>query len=388
MAARSAPYTFVSVRLLEITNDFPPTLGGIENYIYSVVAGWKPDDVVVLTRGAPGSEPIDASLAAEVRRVPVGTLLPTPRVWDEVRGLLTEQHFDVVHFASPLPLALLGPRILRTTGIPYAVSVHGGEFVAGARLARPLMERALGDAAVALPVSSFTDEAIHRLLPHPPPTEVVRPGVDATRFAPAAGGRSAGEGTGSAERERPVILSVSRLVARKGPATLIAALPRVLERHPGTVLAIVGEGPDRRRLERCVHARGLAGAVRFLGGLPWHSLGDVYAAADIFALPTRERFWGLETEGFPLVYLEAAAAGLPAVAGAAGGVGEAVVDRETGLIVDGRSPTGTAEALIHLLDDPSRARAMGARGRRRVLAGFSWEGAIDRFRTALETHAR
>jgi phosphatidylinositol alpha-1,6-mannosyltransferase len=373
------------VRLLVITNDFPPTLGGIENYIYSIVARWKPDDITVLTRAAGCREEeadVDAGLTAHVHREPVGTLLPTRQVFDRALRLLGERPCDLVHFASPLPLALLGPKLRRATGLPYAVSVHGGEFVAGARLARPLMERALGAAAVALPVSSFTEGAIHRLLPHPPPTAVVHPGVDADRFAPdlaPAFRRSA---------DRPVILTVCRLVARKGPATLIAALPWVLARHPGCLLVVVGGGPDRSRLERAAEAHGVAGSVRLLGRRPWPAIGRYYAAADVFALPTRERFWGLETEGFPLVYLEAAAAGLPVVAGLAGGVREAVDDGTTGLIVDGRRPEEVADALLGLLDDPPRRRAMGAAGRQRVLDRFSWERTTDRFQAALEAHAR
>ncbi|HLI56694.1 MAG TPA: glycosyltransferase family 4 protein [Actinomycetota bacterium] len=371
-----------AVRMLEITNDFPPTMGGIENYIYSIVRQWKPDDVVVLTRlgGTPAeAAAVDATLSAEVRREPVRRLLPTRRVAEHALRLLRDRHFDVVHFASPLPLAALGPRLSRETGVPYAVSVHGGEFVAGARLARPIMQRVLGGAAVALPVSSFTEAAIRQLLPHPPPTVIVRPGVDADRFAPGLVPAFTGGG--------PVVLTACRLIRRKGPSTLIAALPRVLEAHPDAVLAIAGDGPDRRRLERAAAGSGVRGSVRFLGALPWSTLGSYYAAADVFALPTRERFGGLETEGFPLVYLEAAAAGLPVVAGRAGGVRDGVVDGETGVIVDGRSPEDTAAAINALLDDPARARAMGDAGRRRVLDDFSWQRAADRFRWALETHA-
>lgn len=370
------------MRLLEITNDFPPTIGGIENYLYSLVARWKPDDIVVLTRDRPGAAEVDATLACTVHREPVSMLLPNRRLWERVRVLLAEGSFDAVHFASPLPLALLGPRILRATGIPYAVSLHGGELVTGARLAGPLMAHALGDAAVVLPVSSFTKEALLRLVAHPPPAVVVRPGVDAERYAPADP-----EDVASRADRPPAILSVSRLVARKGPGRLIAALPAVRERHPGTVLVVAGDGPDRRRLERAAGTAGMAGAVQFLGARPWHALPEIYARADIFALPTRERFFGLETEGFPLVYLEAAASGLPVVAGEAGGVREAVQDGETGLVVDGRDTGEVTRALLRLLGDRDWARAMGSNGRRRVREGFSWDAAADRFRNALETHA-
>jgi len=380
------------VRLLEITNDFPPTLGGIENYIYSIVARWDPAEVMVVTRATSGCDGVDRTLDAEVRRERVATLLPTPGFQSRVVGLLADMPFDMVHFASAtLPLSLLGPRIRRATGIPYAVTVHGGEFMIGARLFRPLMQRALGDAAVALPVSTFTEEAVLRYLRDPPPTEVVSPGVDPARFAPrqevgpespparrAGGSNEPGPG--------PVILCVCRLVARKGPSTLIAALPQILARHPGTTLQIVGGGSDLRRLQQAARANGVRPSVRFVGPVPWRDLPRYYGAADVFALPTRERFWGLETEGFPLVYLEAASAGLPVVAGTAGGVGEAVADGETGIIVDGRSADETAAATIRLLDNPVLARRMGTLGRQRVLSGFTWDDTVDRFRTALRKH--
>jgi phosphatidylinositol alpha-1,6-mannosyltransferase len=176
-------------------------------------------------------------------------------------------------------------------------------------------------------------------------------------------------------------------VARKGPSTLIAALPRILARHPGTTLQIVGGGSDLRHLQHAARATGVSSSVRFAGPVPWGDLPRYYAAADVFALPTRERFWGLETEGFPLVYLEAASAGRPVVAGAAGGVGEAVADGETGIIVDGRSADETAAAIIRLLDDPALARRMGTLGRQRVLSGFTWDDTVDQFRTAVRKHA-
>jgi phosphatidylinositol alpha-1,6-mannosyltransferase len=176
-------------------------------------------------------------------------------------------------------------------------------------------------------------------------------------------------------------------VARKGPSTLIAALPQVLARHPGTTLQIVGDGSDRRRLQHAARVAGVSSSVRFVGPVPWDSLPGYYAAADVFALPTRERFRGLETEGFPLVYLEAASAGLPVIAGAAGGVGEAVADGETGIIVDGRSADETAAAIVRLLDNPVLASRMGTLGRDRVLGGFTWDDTLDQFRTALAKHA-
>lgn len=367
------------MRLLVVTNDFPPTLGGIENYTYSLASRWKPDDVAVLTRQVPGWQEFDRALPFEVIRRPARTLLPTPDLLGLAAETVRSRSADAVHFASPLPLALLGPRLLDRTGIPYTVSIHGGEFLLPAALpvGRALLRRALSRASVLLPVSSFTRAAVERFFGEPPPLEVVTPGVDPERFAP---------GVPPAEEPPPggrVIVSISRLVARKGPATLIRALPRVLARHPGARALVVGGGPDLGRLRRLAETHGVAGAVTFAGPRPWSEVPAWYRSGEVFALPSRARFGEVETEGFPLVYLEAAACGLPVVAGDAGGVRDAVADGETGILVDGRDAEATARAVLRLLDDPEAAREMGARGRSRVLRTFTWDLVAERFRKAL-----
>ncbi|MGH2769040.1 MAG: glycosyltransferase family 4 protein, partial [Actinomycetota bacterium] len=340
------------MRLLEVTNDFPPTLGGIENYAFSLVSRWQPDEVVVLARKVPGSDDFDRRLPFEMLRQPVRLLLPTPTLLRKTVEIIRTRSIDIVHFASPVPLALLGPRIRRATGVPYAVSVHGGELVLAASLpaARSLLATALRQAQLVLPASLFTQRAVLDALGgsarNPPPISVLTPGVDPDRFSPDVS---------PPEHLRlggPVIVAVSRMVARKGAGTLIAALPRILSRHPGARLLLVGGGPDLPRLGRLARALGVAPAVIFAGPQPWSDIARFYAAGNIFALPTRARFRGLETEGFPLVYLEAASCGLPAVAGDAGGVCEAVIEDETGYIVDGRRPERAAAAIERLLDDP------------------------------------
>jgi phosphatidyl-myo-inositol dimannoside synthase len=375
------------VRLLEITNDFPPSIGGIENYTYALVNRWSPDDVVVVAPAAPGTEQFDRALDYEVVRFPSGRVLsPSRRLLETVAGIARRHRADVVHFSSPFPIAFLGPKLLERSGLPYAVTLHGGELVLWGSLPATgrLMRRALEKAALLLPVSSFTSRAAQRLLRgHMPPCVVVTPGVDCEQFAPA------GEWPPpEPDRTGPTIVSVCRLVARKGPATLIRSLPRVLRHVPRARAVIVGDGPDRPRLERLAAGLGVDGAVRFTGPQPWHDVPRFYREADVFAMPTRERFGGLETEGFPLVYLEAAASGLPSIAGDAGGVRDAVLDGVTGYVVDGRNPTEVSASLVRLLGDPEHARRLGGQARRRVEEEFSWNHVAGRFRAALEEHLR
>ena len=166
--------------------------------------------------------------------------------------------------------------------------------------------------------------------------------------------------------DRPLVLGTSRLVPRKGFDVLIDAMAHV---RPDAQLVIAGAGRDRRRA-RAPCRRASPGRVRFLGRVPDDALAPLTASADVFAMPCRERWGGLEAEGFGIVFLEAAACGVPAVAGRSGGSHEAVVDGETGLVVEPTAPA-VRDALERLLADPDERAAMGAAARARAVAEFS-----------------
>ncbi|MEX0790472.1 MAG: glycosyltransferase family 4 protein [Actinomycetota bacterium] len=362
------------MRLLVITNDFPPNPGGIENYIYSLVRRWPPEDVVVVTRRMPGGEEFDAAQDFEIRREPVDTLLPKPDLVRRMTALAADRSIDLVHFPSALPLGLMG----RGLGRPYAVSVHGGEFVLASRIpgARTALKAVCRNAAVLLPESSFAETLVRKLIGPKVTVARVTCGVDADRYGSA---EPAGLGV-----EGPVVVTVSRLVPRKGGRTLIRAFPQVLRGHPDAHLLIVGGGPDFNRLRQMTDEAGLGRSVTLAGPQPWDRIPSYLAAADIFALPTRNRFMGTETEGLPLVYVEAAAAGLPLIGAEVGGVGDAVRPGRTGLMVDGADANETARAILRLLDDPEEARRLGAGAREMVLKEFSWESVYALYRRALE----
>lgn len=368
------------MRLLVVTNDFPPTVGGIENYIYSLVRRWPADEVVVLTRAVEGSEAFDAKQSFETVREPVKVLLPTPGLMQRVRKLLVDRNIDAVHFPSALPLGLMG----RPLGAPYVLSVHGGEFMLASRLplARTALRRVCESAALILPESTFADRLVGRVLGEAVPRRRLTCGVDVERYRPGA---VAPVDMGS---DSPVVICVSRLVARKGPRTLIRALPHVKERFGDVRLLIVGDGPDRARLENMAQALKVAESVTFAGKQPWDRIPAFLAAADVFALPTRTRFLGTETEGLPLVYVEAAAAGLPMIGGDAGGVSDAVREGKTGFIVDGGRPEQVAAAILKLLQDPEMAARMGRTARKMAEAEFSWDALFDQYRDALLSHCR
>jgi phosphatidylinositol alpha-1,6-mannosyltransferase len=171
--------------------------------------------------------------------------------------------------------------------------------------------------------------------------------------------------------DRPLIVCVSRLVARKGQDTLIRALPEIRRRVPDAALLVVGSGPYRSALERLAE-EGPAGSVTFTGQVSEDDLPGYYAAGDVFAMPCRSRLGGLEVEGWGNVFIEAAACGRPVVVGDSGGARESVVDGETGILVDGRRIGEVADAVSALLLDTALAQRMGEAGRERVERSFTW----------------
>lgn len=380
-------------RTLVVTNDFPPRHGGIETFVASMTAlleADEPGSVVVHTRReAPrgrGPRPDlehDAALAHPVVRDPSPVLLPTPAATARVVATARRFGCDSVWFGAAAPLGLMAPALRaagarRTVASTYGHEVWWAGVPGTAAVLRTIAAR--NDALTY--ITEHTRPLIARALRPQEAAAMVQllPGVDAAAFAPgpaleraAAAVRARHGLTG-----RPVVVCVSRLVARKGQDVLVRAWPRVRAAVPGAALLLVGEGSARAALERDVRRLGLGADVVLAGAAPAAELAAHHAAGDVFAMPCRDRLGGLETEGLGICYLEAAAAGRPVVAGSSGGAPEAVVDGVSGLVVDGRDPAAVAAALVPLLTDPARARAMGLAGRELALTRWDWRRQADR----------
>jgi phosphatidylinositol alpha-1,6-mannosyltransferase len=207
--------------------------------------------------------------------------------------------------------------------------------------------------------------------------------VDAERFVPVPEADRPGiRRRFGLPEEGPLVVNVGRLVPRKGADVLIEAVAMLAPTHPGLTLAVAGAGRDRRRLERLAARR--RAPVRFLGRVADERLPPLYACADVFAAPNRARWGGLEQEGFGIVFVEAAACGVPQVAGDSGGAPEAVVDGETGLLVRRPGePSDVATALKRLLGDPALRRCLGQRSRERAVALFAYDVLATRLATYL-----
>jgi phosphatidylinositol alpha-1,6-mannosyltransferase len=370
-------------RTLVVTNDFPPRQGGIQTFVAALLARRPPGSLVVLASDHPGAAEHDAGVAYPVVRAPTSMLLPTPAAARAAAKLAREHGCRTAFFGAAAPLGLLAPA-LRRAGVQRLVGATHGHETGWVALpgARSMMRRIAGGLDVLTYISEYTHSRLAPALADRVELAQLSPGVDVEAFTPRVDGAAvrARYGLGNA----PVVACVSRLVPRKGQDVLVAAWPQVLARHPAARLLLVGGGPSEEALRRQVTARGLGGAVVLTGGVPAPELPGHYAAGDVFAMPCRTRRGGLDVEGLGMVYLEAAACGKPVVAGTSGGAPETVQEGVTGHVVDPRSPAAVAGVLSGLLDDPARARAMGAAGRRWVEERWSWTSIAATFDELLD----
>ena len=369
-------------RHLLVTNDFPPKVGGIQSYLWELWRRLPAADIAVHTTPHAEALAFDSEQAFVVTRSREPVLLPTPTVVRRVRNLAERQGAELVVWDPALPVGHAARRV----GRPYAVVLHGSEVTVPGRLpmARSILARVLRGASLVICAGNYPAAEAERAAGCTLPTVVVPPGVDTDRFRPLDEAERA-----SVRRElglpvdAPLVVSVSRLVPRKGMDTLIRSAARLGRTEPDLVVAIAGSGRDRRRLEGLVASTGAP--VRFLGRVPEELLPGLYGAGDVFAMLCRSRWGGLEQEGFGIVFLEAAAAGVPQVAGESGGAAEAVAHEGTGLVM-GRPDAveQVARTLSDLLGDRERRTEMGREARRRAEAEFSYDVLARRLRAGID----
>jgi phosphatidylinositol alpha-1,6-mannosyltransferase len=361
---------------LLVTNDFAPRIGGIQRTLEALAQAFPPDRIGVFCPAAPDDGAYDTAAAFRVFRQPETFLWPTRDVASRVGHAARDLGAEVILFGATYPLGLLGPRLARE-GLPYVAAAHGFEYwLSIAPGTHALMRRATSRAArVAVMCSAFIARTVRTAVPPDVAVSVLYPGADVERFRPGlpTADIRASLGVG----ERPLVVCVSRLVPRKGQDVLIRAMPAIRSRVPEASLVLVGGGPYEPRL-RTLATEAPAGSVVFAGEVSETELPRYYAAADVFAMPCRTRAAGLEVEGWGNVFIEAAACGRPVVVGDSGGAREALVDGETGLLVDGRNVAEVAAAVATLLAEPQLAAKMGDAGRERVLRSHTWPAIAER----------
>ena len=358
-------------RTLVVTGHFPPMSGGVQTFTWELVRRLAPGRLVVVAPEWPGAAEVDAGLGFPVVRRR-GYLL-----FRDLPDIVRRHRLDTGWITALAPFGLYVP-FLRRAGLRRVVaSSHGQELgwihAWPTRIA--LRHMAWGVDTLTY-LSATTRDAIGAVVRGRTPMRQLAGGVDTRRFRPDAAARQAVRrryGLG----DRPVVVSVSRLVRRKGQDILLRAWPQVLAAVPDAALLIVGDGPMRATLAERAE-RDHPDSVVVTGPVSAEELPGHYAAADLFVLPCRDDRQGLQSEGLGLSALEAAAAGLPVIVGRSGGSASSVQPDRTGVVVDATEPAPLAAAVVSLLRNPEKARRMGGAGRRWVEECWSWDAAADR----------
>lgn len=373
-----------TAKTLCITNDFGPRAGGIETFVIGLIERMPRNSVIVYTSAQGDSSEYDRAwlenYGVEVIRDKSKILLPTPRVGKAVTRLLKERGTDQVFFGAAAPLALLSHRLRRAGATRIVALTHGHEVWWAKLWPFTWAMRRIGSGVDVLTyLGSFTQQAVSRSLNSKAKAAMTRiaPGIDTNHFAPVADSHLLKRELELEDKR--VIVSVGRLVHRKGQDTLVEALPAIVERHPDAHLLFVGVGPHLEYIHKRAIQLNVLSHISFVGRVHYSELPRFISVGEIFAMPSRSRLAGLEVEGLGIVYLEASACGLPVVGGISGGAPDALLEGETGFAVDGLKPREVAEKIIYLLDNPEIASAMGARGRQWIIDEWEWRHWSVRF---------
>lgn len=377
------------MRVLVVTNDLPPRIGGIQYYVDQLCRGLAAagDDVTIYGSSYEGDAAWDSNAPFRVIRERTSVLLPTPLVRSRVHRLVERYDPQVVIFGAAFPLGFLGPGITKRFGVPYVAFTHGLEVSAvRAPGGRHLLRRIGSHAAAVTFVSGWCEERLAPAFGSGPIYRRLSPAVDASRYNPSVSGKEVRQRYGLGDD--PVVVCVSRVVERKGQDTLIRILPELRRRVPHARLLIVGSGPFMDQIRDLATERGVNDWVTFAGKVSDEDLPAHFAAGDVFAMPCRERKGGLEVEAFGIVFIQAQAVGVPVIAGNIGGVPDSLRDGSTGLLVESTDESAVLEGVAELLGDPDRASEMGNAGAGYVEEGFTWDRRVTELRDLLGSLSR
>tara|TARA_S200000501_G_scaffold369418_2_gene408827 strand:+ start:8549 stop:9688 length:1140 start_codon:yes stop_codon:yes gene_type:complete len=375
------------VNHLLVTNDYPPKVGGIQSYLWEIYRRLPQDEVTVLCSAYENSENFDAEQNHKIIRAKQRVLFPTAKLANAIRNVIADHKIDFVMFDPAVPVGILGPKI----GTPYGVILHGAEVTIPGRIPglKQMLRKVLLNAELVVTAGEYSTKEAERAAKSKLPVVIVPPGVDEKRFKPLTlEERNSARSSFGLNQKDEIILTLSRLVPRKGMDVLIKACAELQKSRPNLKLLIAGTGRDRQRLETITKQK--KAPVTFLGYVQDQDIPSLYGMADIFSMLCRVRWGGLEQEGFGIVFLEAAAAGIPQIAGKSGGAEEAVLHEETGKVIQNpKDSKSVAEAISELLDNKAKFAELKKVSRSRAETKFSYDYLSKKFhKSILEAESR
>lgn len=377
---------------LLLAHDFPPLGGGIARLHGELARRYPAGELIVSTPQDPDAGEVDAQFRGTVDRLPVSRnrtrSLPGLLLWSRrAASLAREHHVRFVHCGNVKPAGYPARWVFERCRVPYGIYFHGADLLSEQhkirhsgfkrRSARVL----LGGAAVLMANSTWTRDLALAVLGElgldgrGQRLRIVPLGTDPDHFRPDVDTSDVRRRFELPDGATPWLLTVARLEPHKGVDTVLKALPAILERVPGVRYAVAGSGPEREKLEKLAHKTGVGERVRFLGEVSDRDLPALYNLAAVYVGASR-RAERIGVEGFGISLVEAAACGLPVVAGNSGGIPDAVRDGETGFLVAPEDPAALADAICRLLSDPALARRLGHNGRRAVETYFNWDRVV------------
>lgn len=371
-------------KVLVLTDAFLPHAGGSREYyhnIYQGMAGLGDSQVTILTKRIPGWEEFDRQANTpfyEIRRkfkpltstkygeLPKGIPVFLQALWSVLRD-----RPSVIHAGDLYPQGVIAMMFKKLFSIPYVIYCHGEEIpqLNRSRFQPRVRNRIYMSADAVIANSEFTRQSLLRLGVPKERICKITPGVHVERFQPAACDADLRNSYGL--KEKLILLTVARLVPRKGHRLVMQALSKLKAKFPNAHYLIVGKGPEEPELRKLASEFGISDRVIFAGYVPAEKLPEFYRLCDIVVMPNRVDETG-DLEGFGMVFLEANAAGKPAVAGRTGGAAEAVADGSTGYLVDPEDADELASVLDRLLADKNLRDRLGSAGLERVRHCFSW----------------
>ena len=365
-------------RLIVLSELFLPTKGGTAIWAAEVYKRLGGKEIHIVTADVPGSAEIDAVHPnsihrLDLRRVPwlrPESLVMYARFLFKSLSLSLTHRFDAIHAFRALPEGLVAWAVGRLTFRPVLIYAHGEELTSWGRGGKyAAMQFALRHANRVIANSEYTRDELLKMGVEQDNITIVYPGVDVERFRPGLPCDDLKQMIGL-RPEGKLILSVGRLQRRKGFDQVIQAMPAILESGLDVHYAMIGIGEDADYLGNLAQRLHVADRVHSLGHVSSEDLPRWYNACDVFAMPNREI--NGDTEGFGMVFIEAAACGKPSIAGKAGGTGSAVVAGETGLRIEGDLIDEVLNGLCQLLNNGEHAGGIGARALERARSEFGW----------------
>lgn len=380
---------------LLITLSFPPDLGGEQAFYYNIAKNLPADKIVVIAPEQEGSKEFDQRQDFPIIRKNFNSLKPQTgldklfgtikwmKLSKDIREIVKNHNIDIIHAGQILPIGTAAMMYSQKNNTPYIIYAHGLDILLPQNIKRKkiLMQKIIKSAQGIVTNSHFTRDEIIKLGADDEKIVVANPCPNI--MSEEASQWSIDDIKKQYELDgKKIILTIGRLVERKGHDMVIKAMPQILKSTPNAKYLVVGDGPYRKKLEQLVNQNNLREHVIFLGKVANKNMPAIFQIADVFAMPNRQLKNG-DVEGFGIVFLEAGLFGKPVIGGRNGGVPEAIADEQTGLLVDPENLNDITAKITRLLNDESYAHKLGMQGLERA-SDFDWKDQVETIKTLLK----